>query len=399
MKTKQLIILALLGILSLNLIAQNEGKITGKIVDANTGLPIEFANIYSNISGQGTISNNEGVFLYKTLNGLSADSLVISNIGYRSIRLSISMLLNSPEEVIDLIPVTYTLNEVSIKPLPEAKEIIAKAKENLDKNYSQNPFLAECYFSEFTKEDGSYVRAMELALLQYNKGGFPNPYIAIPMQQIKIEQKRKSANHTVLTNSLLNRCFSLNYLFLTSNLRSFLAIKNFNFTLDSVSIIDNTPVYIITGIGKTEKIIYSVSQDGYRILQIVFQWNYALPRYRIGENFFSINRTEGKLLFKEIGKIVYPFYTSNKLEINYYLNKDDITVWHKQEIESELLYTNIITENIKQIDENERLEILLYPNIYELEIPYNESFWNQHIYIEESLKRKQIYDAINAKTD
>jgi len=398
MKIKEFIILIFLSILSLNLISQNSTKIAGKIVDSITSLPIAFTSLYLTSNFQGTISNSEGVFLFKISEPNATDSIVISSIGYQTIKRCVSDLDGLSTQLFKLVPLVYELEGVSIKPIPEAKEIITKAMKNMETNYAQNPFLAECYFSEFINEDGSYVRAMELALQQYNKGGFPNPLIAIPMQQIKVLQKRKSADNTKLVKSPTNRCFSLNYLLLTSNLRNyFYKIKNLTFTLDSVSMLGDVPIYIITSINESEKTTYFISQDGYKVLQIEFHWSMSLPKYKLDNYFFSIYRTDGKLVFKESANKLYPAYTSNSLEINYYQNKSDTSCWHKQVISSELLYNNILTENVQEIDKSERLEILAYPNIYKLDMPYNEDFWKRYNYLEESTNRKQIYDLINDK--
>lgn len=216
------------------------------------------------------------------------------------------------------------------------------------------------------------------------------------MQQIKIIQKRKSANNTALTNSPINHSFSLNYLLLTSNLRNYFNIKNYNFKVDSTTKINNQSVFVLTGTSKTEKITYYITEIDFKVIQLEFVWDYVLPRYRIDDYYFSISKTEGKLLFKEHGSVLFPLYTSNKLEINYYKNKSDTSIWHKQNIISELLYNYIITENVKEIDKNERLQIITYPDIYKLEMPYNQEFWETYTYLNESIDRKIIYDSINS---
>lgn len=397
MKTLIFPLLSILLLEALNLNAQNVQLINGKIIDAYTNKPIESVSIYSRTTGMGTVSNSDGVFQFKLDAVTNIDSLVISCIGYKSNRLSFSDIVKSSDELlIKLVPMVVTLNEVTISPSPDPKEIIEKSKEKIDQNYNQNPFLSDCYFSEFIKEDGNYIRAMELAIQQYNKGVFPNPLIAIPMQQIKVVEKRKSANNTTLTNSIFNRCFSLNYLLLTSNLRNFLNTKNYKYTLDSITKIDNVQVYIITGKNNTEVLNFTVTRDTYKILKVEFKWNYSLPKYKIDNYFFCIQRTEGTIVFKEKENKLFPFYTTNKLFINYYENKNDTACWHKQDINSELLYTNIKTDNVKEIDKNERLEILTYPNIYELDIPNNEAL-EDHMFIQESSDRKLIYDSINAQ--
>jgi len=392
------ILIILIGVNS-TLVAQNSQKIIGKIVNANTGFVIELATVYSSSTSQGTVSNNEGIFEYNSNLAHATDSLVISCIGYESIKLSLNTFLNSKDNVFRLVPVVYMLDPVVIKPFPKAEEIIEKAKKNLDKNYCQHPFLADCYFTEFIKEDGKYVRAMELALQQYNKGSFPNPMFPIPMQQIKIIEKRKSANNTVLKNSPLNRCFSLNYLLITSNLRNYFISKNYSYTFDSITKLNNQTVYVITGLSETEKVTYYISENDYKVVQLTFFWNPVLPKYRMGDNYFTISQTSGKLIFKEIGTILYPFYTSNILEIYYFKNKSDTSIWHKQNVASELLYSNIITENAKEIDKNERVQILAYPNIYNLDIPYNEDYWQRNNYIFESMDKKQIFNSINGQNN
>ncbi|PKP34344.1 MAG: hypothetical protein CVU00_07275 [Bacteroidetes bacterium HGW-Bacteroidetes-17] len=89
----------------------------GIVRDHKSGLPISFANIYIPEKRMGTASNLYGEFKFE-LNPI--DSILISAIGYESqlIYLNDSVYKESIELNIDLVPKTYDLTEVVIRPFP-----------------------------------------------------------------------------------------------------------------------------------------------------------------------------------------------------------------------------------------------------------------------------------------
>lgn len=115
--------LLIIGIfLSCQLLASDEIAIKGKISDQLKHTPISFAHIYIPQKNVGTASNLSGEFSFE----LSAiDSLVVSAIGYEQqvIHLSDSVYKDQLELNIQLIPKTYKLAEVVIKPYPSYEEL------------------------------------------------------------------------------------------------------------------------------------------------------------------------------------------------------------------------------------------------------------------------------------
>lgn len=91
--------------------------IRGIVKDQKSGLPISFANIYIPEKRMGTASNMYGEFKFE-LDPI--DSIFISAIGYESqlIYLNDSAYKESIELNIDLLPKTYDLAEVVIRPFP-----------------------------------------------------------------------------------------------------------------------------------------------------------------------------------------------------------------------------------------------------------------------------------------
>ena len=79
----------------ISIFAQTEIK--NKVADFSTFLPIVSANIYVKNTTLGTISNSDGKFLLVVPREFEKDTLVVSSIGYKSFKISISDFDNSEE--------------------------------------------------------------------------------------------------------------------------------------------------------------------------------------------------------------------------------------------------------------------------------------------------------------
>ena len=118
--SKIFLIVALL--ISFQLHVYNQVIIKGLIKDQKSGLPISFANIYIPEKRMGTASNMYGEFKFE-LDPI--DSILISAIGYESqlIYLDDSVYKELFELNIDLVPKTYDLTEVIIRPFPTYEQL------------------------------------------------------------------------------------------------------------------------------------------------------------------------------------------------------------------------------------------------------------------------------------
>lgn len=88
-------------------------KIVGSLIDGNSKEPISYAHVYASQSKKGTISNERGEF---ELSGFlfDQDTLIITHIGYQSIRKVISKESSQSDFTFYLNPKAVILDEVSV---------------------------------------------------------------------------------------------------------------------------------------------------------------------------------------------------------------------------------------------------------------------------------------------
>lgn len=104
-----------IGFFSLIVLQSFSQVITGKIVDASSGKPLEYVSVGVINTNAGTITNEQGRFKLD-VKGLSANEIVrISMIGFRSLTSTIGELSNK-ENMLNLESEPVQLKEVIIKP-------------------------------------------------------------------------------------------------------------------------------------------------------------------------------------------------------------------------------------------------------------------------------------------
>ncbi len=110
-------------------------SIKGKIVDSKTGENLPYANIKVNES-ENLVSNDEGYFTLSESNSNDASVLlIVSYLGYVNRQITVGELKNL-EYSIALQPAIFEINEVNVSnKKPNANEIMANVKANLDRNY------------------------------------------------------------------------------------------------------------------------------------------------------------------------------------------------------------------------------------------------------------------------
>ncbi len=166
-------LISILLLFSFNFVnAQIDRKsISGKIVDKEDNKPIPFASIYLKGYSVGSISNEEGEFVFHFPPLKDDKTIVISSIGYESIEKNVTDF--SPNQKIVLSSKINDLDEVIItstkKKKLKAKQIVKKAYNNIHKNYPNQPYILEGYIRDLQKEDDKYVEYLECAAKFYNQ--------------------------------------------------------------------------------------------------------------------------------------------------------------------------------------------------------------------------------------
>lgn len=140
--------------------AQQEYLINGKIIDAKTKEILPFASITYNKKLIGTSSNKNGFFKLFLANAYKKDSITISYLGYKDLKLSIDK--STKTKVFLLIPEINTLNEIVVKSEQfKVKPFMRKVINNYNKDRREIPHIAKAHYREKAKENGKYVMFME----------------------------------------------------------------------------------------------------------------------------------------------------------------------------------------------------------------------------------------------
>lgn len=154
------VLFVLLGLMGYHSYGQ-EGAVLllkGRIVGA-AGEPVAYATIDMAQNGIGTMSNEEGLFIFKIPVEQGKDSIFISHIGYQSVVLFLSgndtsiqtiVLKEKPAELPG-VTVTHT----------NALDLIRKAMDRIPENYPSRPYLSYGFYRFASWSDGKIIDLSE----------------------------------------------------------------------------------------------------------------------------------------------------------------------------------------------------------------------------------------------
>lgn len=154
--------------------------IKGKVIDANTLLPLHHTHIACPQTGEGTITDESGNFTFILDDTRQPKTLVASFVGYQTISKSIE----SPENhfVLKLQPDTTLLKSVDIM-APDPVELIRSALSRIKENHGDARLLT-CFYRMETKNQDKYIQVSEAAF-ELNQS--PGKY-----NQIKVLKTREA---------------------------------------------------------------------------------------------------------------------------------------------------------------------------------------------------------------
>ncbi|MEM8523012.1 MAG: carboxypeptidase-like regulatory domain-containing protein [Bacteroidota bacterium] len=159
--------------------------ITGNLVDSESTQPLPFASIHLKGTNIGTVSNDEGSFVFHVPIDLKKDTIIISMMGYVSVRKAIKDFEENGS--ITLEESIFALNEVVVtseKP-PTAKEIVKKAYQLIDTNYPSEPYIIEGFVRDLQNEDSVYVELLEYAIKMHYQSNVVKRVPQIELVELK----------------------------------------------------------------------------------------------------------------------------------------------------------------------------------------------------------------------
>lgn len=370
----------------------------GNLVEKETKLAIPYANIYSNHSG--VYSNTDGSFDFKFDKTGKNDTIIISCIGFKSIKILADSLNSGSFYRIEMSSHTTRLNEVIISDKRQkisAEEIVSKAIGRLREFYPTDEYALEAFYKQTnlltnpTSKDTEYLRYLEAALyiISINKGKqttvirevrrsddnrfqfFSKEQTAKREQILKEEQRFDlSSNLLSLDYMKMQRDLSKNY----KNTYSLLdpSIGNLNndfvnrhkFKLDTIALYNDEIVYVIKvlptkySVGIKSGLLKDyflpigrlyISGSDFSILEI--QYSYILnPKKKDKINLSLVKlMNQGEFVFKDVVKYKRK---ADKLYLSYIMREQGDTLFI-----GGYNYSNGLTKNDEQIKNNSYFKV------------------------------------------
>ncbi|KAA2218229.1 carboxypeptidase-like regulatory domain-containing protein [Maribacter flavus] len=157
-----------------NAVGQDVGYIIGQLVDTEKNEAIPFATIRIRDKAVGVTSNVDGTFKVPLEFKEIGEVLEISCLGYQTLLVELSTLMENEVNIVPLKPSAFELQEAvvsaEIKKL-SAKQIVKIAINSIPQNYPQNAFGLVGYYRDYQVKDKNYINLSE-ALIKVNDKGF-----------------------------------------------------------------------------------------------------------------------------------------------------------------------------------------------------------------------------------
>lgn len=391
--------------------AQSETRITGKVIDQETRTPLDFASVRISNKAIGTITNADGAFDLLAPREYGNDTLIISLMGYASYHCVVKEIADKARMTIKLKVRPVELGEVTITDSKlDPKEIVRKAYEQIENNFSVTPYYYNAFYRETHQENNRYVSLVEAAMDIYDHG-----YKAISgkrslmKEEVRLNEVRASRNYR---NPLFRNTVVERYNLVISALRCnevkyrkpnvSAMLRNKKFTLDSIIYQDDRPVCIIsfyTYIPKyplfERKNIFYIDADSYVIYKI--GWEEYAKKGKYSEKPWPLTKDSPYLVARKRISTIYEYENfQGKMYLKYFDEKcdDDILDARTRAIVLEatgrttLMVTSVYSGQPKPegatMMKNDR-------SLYAQATPYNPDFWKGHQQLV-PLTKKQLAD-------
>jgi hypothetical protein len=136
-------------------------KVSGRITQMDGKSPIPFAAVAMEGSYLGTMTNREGNFDLTIPYPMRDHNVVVSSLGYKQRILSLQELQR--EFAVRLQDESIKLREILVKPT-DPKYILKQFRENIRKNYADEPQVMVTFYRETARQDNDYVGIWEAAM-------------------------------------------------------------------------------------------------------------------------------------------------------------------------------------------------------------------------------------------
>lgn len=416
-------------------------SVSGQLVDKQSGDPLTRAHIGIIGSDRGTVSNENGYFIFNYPSQKKNSILKISHLGYTPILINLSEVDSKINARFSMTKSVRELNEILITDSEDTiKLIVRQAILSLRKNLPSKSFSAKGFYREYDKQDGKYVRLVESAVTQRDKGYDNNIHQGI---KLRVDELRKSEDNIDLDwrSAISNWFYDHNGLYKlleedpfrkkdrASNF--FERIGDYALTKDPNIVEENYGSFRFISSkdfmeGYDFSLVETIIEDSNKYHRIKFENPYVDKTLMVGSGELLIDSSDNMIIefkaflkrtnkkdgmglilttfqtivskyqykFKKIGKKYYLYYAESmslgsnssifrRNEKNYRSNESGLIYKHKQYL------INKITKN----KVNRKQTMADDDDIYNEDVEYNVKFWDEYnIIVDLPLEKKLKQD-------
>ncbi|MBR5056599.1 MAG: carboxypeptidase-like regulatory domain-containing protein [Bacteroidales bacterium] len=176
-------------------------SVTGKVIDAKTKFPVDYASVSLSGTGISNITNSEGVFTLKIpSSGTSGKKITVTHLGYAALIIDVDELASassSTPKKLEMIPVSLKIDAALVKAM-NARDLIDAAYSRVKYNYPQKKMGMTAFYRELIRKGNTRYLSLNEAIIDINKA----PYRMNNADRAGIYKGRGSTNYNS-TDSLL----------------------------------------------------------------------------------------------------------------------------------------------------------------------------------------------------
>lgn len=356
---KALIIMLFIIVLPTCLSAQNF-TITGFITNAETSMPVEFANIGVENTYIGTASDPDGNFQIELSHALKEMTIRISAVGYKTKTYKVLNWINKDSVKIQLTPVNYGISEISVQAQSKIGYGVLKTASNLIvDNYLTQPYSYKCYFQTLDSQkgqEGSVLGESEFLMVDktaYQTRSFTDAYQA--RNYAIIENKtNKEINSFSDGLTLIDQVIDCDIVRCPGNILSQESVNDFTVNILGKDVIEEDSVWVIEYLCKNPTIQNCGDPEAEKYKGKIW---ITLDKHVVLKNYCEVSRNN-------------TFIHGNSF-CNPHKNQDQLMVY-KFETTYRLVDDKYVLNSIDFIQDSNNYSVKVYLKVMEV-LPYDES--------------------------
>jgi len=384
--------------------AQNDlTEIKGLVMSKDSEKPLESAKVSLIGTNLSTITNSEGKFILKFEDNIDAETLLVSNLGYRNKEIKIGDF-GTNELKIYLRADRTQLNEVSLNVYKNPEKLVRQLFSNKSKNNLDESIMMTAFYRETIKRRRTNVSLTEAVVNLHKKS-----YMSRSKDEVELEIARKKTNYKKLdtlafklqggpyTTLYLDIMKYPEYIFTDET------IPDYDFNFDESSTIDNRSVYVVNF--RQKENVYGIRYygklfiDAESLALTSASYSLNLENKALAKNYLTKKRPRGVVTYptETSYKVDYKekngkwYYAYARVNLTFKVNKKRTLFNQKYTVSSEMAVTdwNIYDQDVS-FKSKDRLKptVILADRVSGFTDP---NFWGEYNLIE---PEKSIESAI-----